>query len=114
MVLQGAQSRRGGQDECNLLSAQSFPYDLARLYGHAGAFTSADLGGIADPCIEEVQIWSNSHGQKSFSALRSRRRKVRLQRNQLPDVEGTFYVPGHCSDHLDAVRPDRFDMGFMR
>jgi hypothetical protein len=33
--------------------------------------------------------------RKSFSATRSRRRGVRLPQNQLPDAEGTFYVPGH-------------------
>jgi hypothetical protein len=41
--------------------------------------------------------------RKSFSATRSRRREARLPHNQLPDAEGTFYVPGHCPDRTDAV-----------
>jgi len=52
--------------------------------------------------------------RKSFSATRSRRREVRLPHNQLPDAEGTFYVPGHGPDRPDAVHLDCRDVGLMR
>jgi hypothetical protein len=44
--------------------------------------------------------------RKSFSATWSRRREARLPPNQLPDTEGTFYVPGHCPDRPDVVHLD--------
>ena len=90
MVLRGAQIHRRGQARCSLVSTRSLPHDLGRLYGRTGLFTSAGLGGVAGPCLDEVQIWTDSHGPKSFSATRSRRREARLPRNQLPDAEGTF------------------------
>ena len=96
MVLRGAQIHRCGQAKCSLFSTQSLPHDLARLYGRMLPLTPADLGGAADPCLDALRIWTDSHGQKSFSAPRSRRRNARLPHNQLPDAEGTFYVPGHC------------------
>jgi hypothetical protein len=49
--------------------------------------------------------------RKSFSATRSSCRQARLPHNQLPDAEGTFYVPGHCPDRPDAVHLDRRDVG---
>jgi hypothetical protein len=94
MVLRGAQIHRRGQARCSLVSTRSLPHDLARLYGRTGLFTSADLGGVAGPCLDEVQIWTDSHGPKSFSATRSRCREARLPRNQLPDAKSTFYVRG--------------------
>ena len=114
MVLRGAQIHRRGQVKCSLFSTQSLPHDLARLYGRMLPLTPADLGGAADPCLDALRIWTDSHGQKSFSAPRSRRRNARLPHNQLPDAEGTFYVAGHCPDRPDAVHLDRRDVGLMR
>ena len=114
MILRGAQIHQCGQASYNFLSSQSLPHNLAWLYDRAGLFTSADLVGIEGPCLEEVQIWTDSHGPKSFSETRSRRRKVPLQRNQLPDAEETFYVSGHCPDPPDAVHLDHRDVGLMR
>ena len=51
MVLHGAHIHRCGHSWCNLVSAQTLPYDLARLYGRAGSLTSTGLGGVADPCF---------------------------------------------------------------
>src|ERR1700704_3359526 len=62
MVLRGAQIHRRGQAKCSPVSPRSLPHDLARLYGRALPLTSADLGGIAGPCLDEVQIWTDSHG----------------------------------------------------
>lgn len=62
MVLRGAQIHRRGQAKCSLVSTRSHPHDLARLYDRALPFTSADLGGVAGPCLNEVQIWTDSHG----------------------------------------------------
>lgn len=114
MVLRGAQIHRRGQAECSLVFTRSLPHDLARLYGRTGPFTSADLGSVAGPCLDKVQIWTDPHGPKSFSATRSRRREARLLDNQLPDVEGIFYVLGHCPDRSDAVHLDRRDVDLMR
>ena len=114
MVLRGAQIHRRGQAKCSLVSTRSLPHDLARLYGQALPFTSADLGSVTGPCLDEVQIWADSHGPKSFSATRSRCREARLPRKQLPDAEETFYVPGHIPDRPDTVHLDRLDVGLMR
>ena len=114
MVHRGAPIQRYGQARCNLFSAQSLPHDLARLYGRVLPLTSTGLGGAADPYINALWTWADSHGPKSFSATRSRRREARLPRNQLPDAEGTFYVPGHCPDRPDAVHLDRRDVGLVR
>lgn len=114
MVLREAPIYRNRQARCNLLSAQSLPHDLARLYDHASPFTSADLGGIADPYLEEVRTWADSHGQKSFAATRSRRRETYPLHSQLPHAEGIFYGPGYCPDRLDAIRLDHLDVGLMR
>lgn len=100
MVLRGAQIHQCGQASCSLLFSQSLPHNLAWLYGRAGLFTSTDLVGIEGPCLEEVQIWTDSHGSKSFSETR----------NQLPDAEETFYVSGHCTDRPDDVHLDRRDV----
>ena len=90
MVLRGAQIQRCGQARCSLVSAQSFPHDLARLYGRTLPLTSTDLGGGADPYIDEVRTWTDSHGRKSLPATRARCRVARLPRNQSPDAERTF------------------------
>ena len=114
MVLRGAQIHRRGQAKCSLLSIRSLPHDLAWLDGRALPFTSANLGNIADPRLDELWIWTDSHGPKSFSAPRSRRRNARLLHSQLPDAEGAFYVPDYCPDRPDAVHLDRCNMGLMR
>lgn len=114
MVLRGAQIHRRGQARCSLVSTRSLPHDLARLYGRTGLFTSADLGDVAGLRLDEVQIWTDSHGPKSFSATRSRRREARLPRNQLLYAEGTFSVPGYWPDRSDAVHLDRRDVSLMR
>jgi hypothetical protein len=95
MVLHGAQSQQCDPLWCNLISAQSLPHDLARLYGRTGLFTSADLGGVAGPRLDMVRIWTDSHGTKSLPATPSRCCKSPLQRNHLPAAKGTFYVPGY-------------------
>ncbi len=114
MVLRGAQIHQCGQASCSLLSSQSLPHNLAWLYGRAGLFTSADLVGIEGPCFEEVQIWTDSQGLKYLSVTRSKRRKARLQRNQLLDAEESFSVSGHCPDRPDAVHLDSLDVGLIR
>jgi hypothetical protein len=106
MVLRGTQIHRRGQAKCSLASTRSLPHDLARLYGRALLFTSADPGSVASPCLAEVRSGPILMAWKSFSATRSRRREARPPHNQLPDAEGTFYVPDHC--------PDRRDVGLMR
>jgi len=62
MVLRGAQIHRRGQAKCSFVSTRSLPHDLARFYGLALPFTSADLVRVAGPCLDEVQIWTDSHG----------------------------------------------------
>lgn len=114
MAFHGAQSQPCGKAWYNLLSAQSLPHNLAQLYGPAGPFTFADLGSVVSPCLDEVQVWTDFHRPKWFSATRPRRRKTRLPRNQLTNAEGAFYVPDHCPDHPDAVHVDRCNMGLMR
>ena len=64
MVLRGEQIHRRGQAKCSLFSTQSLPHDLARLYGRTLLFTSANLGGVAGPCLDELWIWTESHGQE--------------------------------------------------
>ncbi len=61
MVLRGAQIHRCGQAKCSLFSTQSLPHDLARLYGRARPFTSANLGNVAGLRLESVQILADSH-----------------------------------------------------
>ena len=56
MVLRGAQIHRRGQAKCSLVFTRSLPHDLAQLYGRTGPFTSADLCGVAGPCLDKVQI----------------------------------------------------------
>ena len=114
MVLRGAQIHRRGQAKCSLFSTRSLPHDLTRLYGRMLPFTSANLGGAAGPCLDELWIWTDSHGPESFSATRSSRREAHLPYSQFSDAEGTFYVPGHCPDRPDAVHLDRRDVGLMR
>ena len=93
MVLRGTQIHRLGQAKCSLVSTRSLPHDLARFYDRAGPFTSADLGGVAGPCLDEVQIWTDSHGPKSFSATRSRRRESRLPPTSCPMPKGLSMYP---------------------
>jgi hypothetical protein len=114
MAFHGAQSQLYGKAWYNLLPSQSLPHNLAPLYGPTGPCTSADLGGLAAPCLDKVQVRTDFHRLKWFSATRPRRRKIRLPRNQLTDAEEAFYVPDHCPDYPDAVHVDRCDMGLMR
>jgi len=114
MVLRGAQTHRREKTKCSLVSPRSLPIDLAHLYGRALPFTSVDLGGVAGPCLDEVQTWTDIHSPKLFSATRSSGREARLPRNQWPDSKETFYVPGHCPIRPDAVHLDRRDVGLMR
>jgi hypothetical protein len=90
MAFHGAQSQRCGKAWYNFLPTQSLPHNLAQLYGPTGPFTFADLGGVASPRLDEVQVWTDFHRSKWFSATRPRRRKTRLPRNQLTDSEGAF------------------------
>jgi hypothetical protein len=113
MILQEVPIYRNSQARCNLLSAQSLHQYLDRLYDHASPFTSADLGGIADPYLEEVRTWADSHDSESFSATRSRCRETYPLHNQLPHAEGIFYGPGYCPDRLDAIRLNHLDVGLM-
>jgi hypothetical protein len=114
MVLRGAQIRRCGQARSYLASAGILPYDLAQLCGLTDPSTSADFDGLAGSCLEEIQVCINAQGLKSFPATRSKRRKARLPCKQLPDAERVFYVPGHCSDHTDAVHLNCRDAGLVR
>lgn len=95
MVLHEAQSQQCDQPWYNLISAQSLPHDLARLYGDTELFTSGDLDGVAGSRLDVVRIWTDSHNQKSFSATQSRCCKSLLQRNQMPAAEGIFSVPSY-------------------
>jgi len=56
MVLRRTQIHRRSQVSRSFVFAHSLPLpsDLVWLYVRAGAFTSADLGGIAGPYFEEV------------------------------------------------------------
>ena len=101
MLLRGEQIHRRGQAKCSLFSNQSLPHDLARLYGWTLPFTSADLGGVAGPCLDELWIWTESHGQEIVHCTPSRRRDARLLHNQSPNAEGAV--------HLDCR-----DVGLMR
>ncbi len=49
MVLREAPVYRNSQARRNLLSTQSLPHVLARLYDHTSPFTSADLGDSPGP-----------------------------------------------------------------
>jgi len=100
MVLRGAQRTWFGEAKYNLRSTPSLPHNRALLYDPTGSFMVADLGGEASPCLDEVQILTDFHTRKSFSATRSQCREVRFPRNQLPDAAGTFSVPGHCPERL--------------
>ena len=64
MVLRGAQIHRRGQAKCSLVTTRSLPHDLVRLYRRALPFTSADLGDVAGPYLDEVQLWTDFHGQE--------------------------------------------------
>lgn len=105
MTFHGAQSQCCGKDWYNLLPAQSLSHNLAQLYGPAGPFTFADLGSVASPCLDEVQVWTDFHRQKWFSATRPRHRKTHLPRNQLTDAEGAFYVESDAPD--DGEKPEK-------
>lgn len=103
MVLRRTQNQRCDQARCNLLSSQSLPHDLARLYGRTGLFTSADIVSIEGPCSMRYRSEPILMARKSFTATRSRRCEASRLHNQLPDAKGTFYVPGHCPDRPGAV-----------
>lgn len=90
MVLRGAQVRWCGEVRCGLISAHSLPHDLVGLYGRTRPLTSTDLGGIADPHLDELGTWTDSHGRKSFPPTRARCRVARLPRSRSPDAERTF------------------------
>ena len=62
MVLRGAQIQRCGEARCSFVPAQSLPHDLAQFYGRMLPLTSTDLGGGADPSIDELWTWTDSHG----------------------------------------------------
>lgn len=93
MVLRGAQIHRCGQAKCSLFSTRSLPHDLTRLYGRVLPFTSANLGGAAGPCLDELWIWTDSHGPESFSAPRSRRRDARLLHSRCLMPKGLSMYP---------------------
>ena len=59
MVLRGTQIHWRGQARCGLVSAQSLPHDLARLYDRALSLTSTDLDGVADPYIDVARLLRN-------------------------------------------------------
>jgi len=89
MAFHRVRSQRYGEAWYNLLPAQSLPHNLAQLYGPTSPFTF-DLGGLASPCLDEVQVWTDFHRPKWFSATRPRGRITRLPRNQLTDAEEAF------------------------
>ena len=80
MVLHGAHIHRCGRAWCNLVSAQTLPYDLCRLYGRAGSLTSTDLSGVACPC---------SRRYRSGMILMARSRSLQLDQ----DVAKRAYDP---------------------
>src|SRR6266849_5456770 len=114
MVLRGAQIHRRGQAKCSLVSTRSLPHNLARLYGRALPFTSADLGGVAGPCLDEVLIWTDSHGPeiilcdsiKTSRSAPAAQPVARYRRDFL-----CTRVPDHCPDRPDAVHLNCRDVG---
>ena len=114
MVLREAPIYRNSQARCNLLSTQSLPHDLARLYDHASPFTSADLDGSPGP---------TSKRYRPGLIHMARNRSLRLDRDVAKHThcatsclrpKGFSMDPVISPDRLDAVRLDHLDVGLIR
>ena len=116
MVLRGTQIQRCGQARCSLVSAQSLPHDLPRLYGRARPLRSTDLGGGTDPYIDMQWTWADSHASwleivPCDSRTMSRRAPPR---NQWPDAQKDILCTQSLPDRPDVVHLDRRDLGLVR
>ena len=114
MVFRGAQTHRYGHASCSLLSTRSFPRDSAWLYCQALPFTSTDLGGIAGPRLEDVQTWTDSHGQKSFSVTRSRLSRIAPAPQPVARYRSDLLCTRLLPCRLDTVHLDHLNGDLMR
>ena len=114
MVLRGEQIHRRGQAKCSLVTTRSLPHDLVRLYRPALPFTSADLGGVAGPCLDEVQLWTDFHGPEIVLCDSIKTSRSSPAAKLVARCRGNFLRTRSWPDRPDAVHLNRRDVGLMR